>query len=227
MDKLEVRYSRVALVVRYGSVLFPFDALAFAMSLSKLDFFLPERLDEAIASLPFGARLEPSGTIARKSDTIVRLNTDRQTLGVYATAPQQCLHQMEAIESLLEEELAVDSSAHAVFYEFLADLTVAADSSPVERWGSLLASMPLIQQVSGLLGVDTCPFGLRLVPKGSVPNQEDWFDIRIEPQVQSPHERYYVNVVYRKASRETVFGFARSFGQTLERLLDLVEGRPQ
>jgi hypothetical protein len=227
MDKRETRYSRVALTVRYESVLFPFDALAFTLSLSKLDFFLPEKLDEAIASLPLGARLEPSGTIARKSDTIVRLNTDRQVLGVYGTSSQQCLQQMDGIESLLKEEFGVDSPAHALFYEFLADLTVAADSSPLQRWASLLAPVPLIQEVSELLGVQMCPFGLRLVPKGSVPNQIDWFDMRIEPQVHSPEEKYYVNVVYRKASREAVCGFARDFDQTLQGLFNLVEGRTQ
>lgn len=223
MATFDVRYTHMSLSVRYASVFFPIDAIKFLSMVREADFLLPDRLEEAMLATGLGARVEVSGVVARKGDVGIRINPDRQVLAVHAPEPRLALSEMEALESLLMEKAGIRSASVALFYEVLADATIRAGASPLESWTSRLGNERLVLQASQLLEAKVAPFGLRLVPAGEIPDQADWFDIRIEPQVLSPMEFHHVNVVFRNSSRETVFGFLRNLDRTIEGLISLVE----
>ncbi|MFQ5886063.1 MAG: hypothetical protein ACE5II_02385 [Anaerolineae bacterium] len=209
----------MSLAVKYSSVLFPFDHVQFLRALSKQGFTLPE----PIGPVPLGRRLEVSGIVGRKGEVSVRLNADRQVLAVEAPDVETSLVEMDSLESLLKSEFDLDSPSLAHYYEFLAGLTVKAKKNPLESWGAHFAQVPMIREASELLGTDVSPFGVRLAPKGEVPNQANWFDIRIEPLVRSATDHHYVEVIYRRSSRDEVFAFVRKFEDILSAILAIVE----
>lgn len=223
MTVLQPLYMRVSLTVTYDSVLFPFDAGSLLRSLARQGFLVPESLLKAILAAPHVARLEPSGAVARKGEVVIGMNAERKTMSVHASGPQSVLSEMESLESLLKDEFGVDSSSIAQFYEFTASLSIKAGKNPLESWGAQLGQSPMIQEVSEVIGIDVSLFGLRLVGKGQVPMQTDWFDIRIEPLVHSPTTHHYVEIVFRNSGRDTVFGFVRELERTLEGLISMLE----
>lgn len=219
MQALAPKYRRLSLAVKYGSVLFPFDHVQFLRALSKQGFTLPE----SIGPVPLGRRLEVSGIVGRKGEVSVRLDAERQVLAVEAPDVETSLVEMDSLESLLESEFDIDSPSLAHYYEFLAGLTVKAKKNPLESWYAHFAQVPMIGEASKVLGTEVSPFGIRLAPKGEVPNQPNWFEIRIEPLVRSATAYHHIEVVYRRSSRDEVFAFVRKFEDTLSAILTIVE----
>jgi hypothetical protein len=214
------KYRRLAIAVRYRSVLFPFDVFNFLRAVSKLGFILPP---ESIEPAPLGTRLEVTGTVARKGEVAVRLNTERQILQVEAQNPNAAVTEMASIESLLRDEFELDSSQLAEYYEFLASLNMRAKKNPLASWSAHFAELAIVQRFSEMVGREVCPFGVRLADKGGIPTQTDWFELRIEPLVQAPTTHHLVEVVFRRARGDEVLAFVRKFEDTLPALLGLVE----
>jgi len=168
-------------------------------------------------------RLEVSGIVGRKGGVSVRLDAVRQVLGVNAPDVKTALVEMDSLESLVKNEFDLDSSSLAQFYEFLAGLTIRAKKNPLEIWYTHFEQVPIIRKTSEVIGTEVSPFGIRLAPKGEVPNQANWFDIRTEPLVQSAIEHHDIEVIFRRSRRDEVSAFVRKFDDVLDALLSLVE----
>lgn len=219
MGILAPRYRHLSLVVKYNTVLFPFDTVQFLQALAKQGFILPE----SIGPVSLGMRLEVSGIVGRKGGVSVRLDAVRQVLGVNAPDVKTALVEMDSLESLVKNEFDLDSSSLVQFYEFLAGLTIRAKKNPLESWYTHFEQVPIIRKTSEVIGTEVSPFGIRLAPKGEVPNQANWFDIRIEPLVQSATDHHDIEVVFRRSRRDEVFAFVRKFDDVLDAFLSLVE----
>lgn len=219
MATLAPTYGQVFLSVKYTSVLFPFDTVQFLRVLSKQGFIIPESLGPA----PFGSRIEVSGIVARKGEVSIRIDVDKQVVGVHAPDMTTLLEEMDSVESLLKKELDLDSSSLAYYYEFMVSLTVRAGSNPLESWYAHFAQAPVMKKFSEVLGTEVSPFGIRLAITKEVPNQSSWLDVRIEPLIQSPKNHYYVEAIFRRPRRDDVFAFVRKFEETLRALLLTVE----
>ena len=219
MKPLTLAYRQLSLAVKYDSVLFPFDTVQFLKSLSKEGFILPESVDQPV---PLGAKFEVSGIVARKAETAIRLDTQRYILGVHSSDTKTVLAQLDSLEALLKTEFSLDNACLAQYYEFLSTLTVKVQKNPLESWHAHFAPLPIIDRFSQVLGMNVSPFGIRLAPKGEVPNQANWFDIRIEPSVQLATNYLNIEVVFRNTSREEVFTFVGKFEDTVRDLVSLV-----
>ncbi|MDO8673784.1 MAG: hypothetical protein Q7O66_20430 [Dehalococcoidia bacterium] len=219
MASLTPTYQQLSLSVKYTSVLFPLDTLQFLRAVSKQGFIIPDSIEQ----VPFGTRVEISGLIARKGDISVRVDSNRQVLGVQAPNVNSVLDEMDSIESLLKTELDLDSHALADYYELLASLTIKAGRHPLECWETHFAEAPILNKFSDVLGTDVSLFGVRLAVRGEVPNQPDWLEIRIEPSVQSPQKHHSVQIICRHSRRDEVFAFGRKLEDTLRNLISLVE----
>ncbi len=221
MGTLTPTYRQLSLAVKYSSVLFPFETLPFVKAIRQQGSFVTEGVMER--PVPFGARLEVSGTIGRKGEISVRVEADKQILAVQAPDTNSLTTEMDSIESLLKKEFDFDSSALAHYYEFLASLTLKAKGNPLERWPVHFKAVPILKKASKVLGMEVSPFGVRLAPRGELPNQPDWFEIRIEPLVRAPTYHHDVEVIFRHSRRNEVFSFVRKFEDILGSLMSLVE----
>jgi hypothetical protein len=220
MGTLKATYRNLSLAVRYNSVLFPFDVTQFLRALSRQGFILPEELMQPV---PLGRRLDVSGFVARKGEIAVRIDTKRHIVAVNTIDVKTVVTEMDVVDSLLSDELDFDGSDLVQFYEFSAGLTTKAKRNPLDSWQTHFSQIPIINEFSKILGAEVSPLGLRLSESGQVPNQPDWFDIRIAPLIQSAENYHFVEVVFRNSQRDKVFDFARGFEDTLIALLSLVE----
>ncbi len=214
------KYRRLALAIKYKSVLFPFDVFNFLKAISKRGFILPP---DSLEPAPLGTRLEVKGTVGRKGEVSIGLNTEQHSLQVEAPNSSAAVTEMESIELLLRDEFDLESPRLAEYYEFLASLSVRATKNPLDSWYVHFAQLAVLKQFSEVVGRQVSPFGVRLAEKGGIPTQTDWFELRIEPLVQAPTTHHLIEVVFRRARGEEVFAFVRQFEDTLPGLLGLVE----
>lgn len=219
MSNSKPQYRQLSLAVKYNTVLFPFDTVLFLQAISKQGFILSDE----IGPIPSGARLQLRGRVATKGDISIRVDTDRHIVAVEVLNPESAIEQLDLIESLLHDDLAFDSSGLIHFYEFGSDLVVKSVKNPLESWQTHFAHVPVIEKISNILGRETALYGVTVALKGADPNQSNWFDLRINPQILSATNNYAVKVVFRDAERDEVIGFVRGFEDTLSKLLAIVE----
>lgn len=216
-------YVNVSLAVVYESVLFPFELLPFFRSLSKQGYLVPEPLAAEILAPPRSGRLEGAALVARKGDTLLAVNTERKTMAVHAALPDTAADEMESLEELVKKDMGIDATESARFYEFNSSFALEATTDPLQRWALSLEQIPIVQRIPAILGMEIAPFGLRCVGKGQVPNQSEWFDIRIEPRVLTPTTHHFVDVLFRHPDRTRVIEFARNLEPTMRKLVHLLE----
>ncbi len=212
-------FRQLSLAVRYGTVLFPFDTLQFLQALERHGFVATEE----IGNVPFGARFTVSGIVARKAQASVRIDADKQVVGILSPSIDQTVEEYLLLEKLVSDEFGIDSSTLASFYEFLCSGDVKAKKSPVKQFDAHFANLPITQDLSTIIGKQSLLFGLRLVPKDGTPNSKYWFDIRIEPSIHVPTEKYDFQVVYRNSQRDDVLAFAKKINQTVGSLISVLE----
>lgn len=216
-------FYRCSLAVEYDSVLFPFELLLFLRSLAQRGYLIPEPLALEILAPPPGARLEGGKLIARKADILVALNTERKTMAVNAAGPEAAADEIETLEALVRDELGIDASQSARFYELSTALTVTSTANPLQSWDASLRGVPIVSRISDIIGAEIAPFGLRFVGRDQQPGDSEWLDVRIEPRTHAPTTHHFADIVFRHPDRTRVMEFARNLEQTVRAIVALLE----
>ncbi|MBI4336758.1 MAG: hypothetical protein HY683_02865 [Chloroflexi bacterium] len=220
----EIMFTRVRLTVRVDSLFFPLDYGDIAKVLPTLGYELLEK--RLPVELPAGARLAVSGRIAQKEPYYVHLSVDRGFIGVDGDEPAGVLSEFKNLLQLLEETYHPDFGKQARFYEIIVDATVRGKGDPLQVLATLSRSIQLLTNLQPLLGEkDLASFGLRLVPRGASPGEDEWFEWRIEPLVPRPKTHYTASVVYRSPNRENVETRLASLEDTLDKLVSQLEAQ--
>jgi hypothetical protein len=213
-----IRYRTLSVSLRYDTVLFPFESLLFLQSLADLGYAFPEPQQP-----PLGGRVDVGGVLGRKGGVAVHLNIDKMVLGVSANDPQSLLTEFDAVERIVSTQFGIQGETHAKFYELLAGMVVDAGKPPLEVWEAHRRSIPLADNLSSILGTEMAPFGLRVSPIGKEPNRAEWFDVKVEPDVQTNCRAHTVEIVYRKPDRSSVMAFTASLERTVMALIEAIE----
>lgn len=214
-------YTQLSLAVKFDTVLLPFDAVTLLRILEDSGYIiLSDKLEKLV--VPLGVRLDLKGVIARRGDAQIRLESDRQILGVHTPDTTMLQEEFELIESLVKKEFDLDIPTLARYYEFIAGYTVRADNNPLTMWRDHFEDTSLVKKFSKIMGTQVSPFGLRIAPSGADPNQNEFFDITIGPQVPSATSHHRVQVIYR-SERNKTYEFVRKFEDLAESLLSAIE----
>lgn len=223
MPDWDTKQQRCSLAVKYGAVLFPFDIPAFLNLISNQGYQIPEQL--TTAALPLGSTLGVDGVAGVKRGVQLRLHSDRHILGLDAADLDTPLDEMDLVEGMLQSELDFDSPSSAQYYELVTNMTVRAVGNPLDLWYTHLGETGLYQAFASALGTEVAPLGTRLVPPSTSPNTVDWFEIRLEPLLRAATTHHFLQIIFRRSSREETFDFSRRLNTLLEELLAIVEGR--
>lgn len=220
----KIDFVRLSLGVRWDAVLFPFEQWKF------LDI-LPEHgysLDDPESNLrsPFGMQASISGQVAKKGGDIkLSLNSQKPQLVIEGPNPAVLAEEFQQIESVLSAELKFDSESQSSEHECDASLLVSTDQSPLKSLSEFWSGYPRLESIGSLIGLeDACTnSSLRLVSLGRSPLDRDWFELRVDPSVQSPDRNYFCVAVYRNPDREKVFHFLDRLQATITNLISRIE----
>jgi hypothetical protein len=170
-----------------------------------------------------GVRFSFTGPIARKGDVIIDVSDERGIIGVASPLSDLTIKSFEEILQLIRSNLKFDPESIASFYEFIGQCEVESPYSPVEKIGHISEKNSIIDEISKVIGRDTSLFTLRLVPKGEIPNQVEWFDVTIEPHLIHARSVYTISAVYRSKNKSLVQKFAEGFLTTIDKILEIIE----
>jgi hypothetical protein len=220
---MDMREARVELTVRYLGVLFPFRIESLGQVLPHLGFVVGEDIQPR-----FSARLSVSGTLATKGDLAVQINSERQYWGMIGHDHDHVITEFLAVEELIEDKLAFPSRQKAMFYEIQEQFFLEAlpGKSPIAEIQHHFTQLPSLGRLGSLLGKPVANSGFHLVPPNVPPNNADWFEIRIEPDILQPELVYLVHAIFRNTKRDDVLALASRGPHLAEEAIRLIEELP-
>ena len=215
----EKRYVHVRLTVTLKPVIFPIDFRELVEALKKKRY-------EPIAEFPspgVGGRVGGSGTIAKRGEIAVTADSQRRFIGVDARSIGNALSAFEEILELIQRELWLDVHGQASYYEIIVRMRVQGHTNPAVAISRFFQKLEGIGELDSIIGEPVSLFTIRLIPKDKLPSDEEWFDIRIEPDMSLPETAYVIEAVYRKSTWSQVENFAETVESKIDAILDKLE----
>jgi hypothetical protein len=215
-----LRGTGIGVIVRLDYILFPIKFEAFREALASNGFSI---IVPRAPNLPIGADIAVTGPIARKQDVVISLDSERQVLSAEGKSLADTLSVFSEIEKIVEKVLRIDVTSKARFYEVLANYEAETGKNPLQQISNIGLPKRIVEGFEEILGAPVSSYTLRLSPTGQVPNQEDWFDIRIEPLVIRATDTYLVNVMYRNKEKSKLVEFTSHIEEKIKSMLNMIE----
>jgi hypothetical protein len=212
--------ARMRFSIRVNYIFFPFHTVELIDTLLKSGY-APTTPPPPPAP-PRGVRFSITGTIARKGEVIIDVNDDRGVLSASASSPKTAIDGLDEVLGLIKTNFKVDLGEMASFYELIGHIEVETDQNPIEKIGHIMKENRFIREFGQILGEDVSLFTLRLSPIGKVPNQTEWFDITIEPDVIKT-SIYNIEAVCRSNDKSKVQKFTEELIPKISKIIDAIE----
>ncbi|MBM4462887.1 MAG: hypothetical protein FJ012_06065 [Chloroflexi bacterium] len=212
-------YANVRMTVTLAPVIFALDFGDLARALKKNGYDLALQ----VPPLAIGQRIGGSGIIAKKGNITIVADSERRYVGVDGTSLPDVLSSFDELTRIVKDDLWVDIRAKAAFYEAIVRMNVLGHVNPTETVESFFSNLDAVKALEPILGEPTSLFTIRLVPKGKLTGEQEWFEVKIEPDLARPDSTYMVEVVYRKSDYEKVKDFVSAIDQKIDLVLDKME----
>jgi hypothetical protein len=220
-SKQVLRVLNVRVSFRLKHVLFPIDLRELIEVLSNLGYAIVPQVLQALPGPGMAeiAYMSGSGPIARKGNLIIDVNSDKGVIGVGGPSIRDVELAFNEIEKAIHDNFNVNPNVDVRFYEILARLDYEDEGKNILENMEKIGNKDLLTRLGGIIGKEPILYGIRLVPKGTVPNQEEWFDIIVQPHIYKPNQVYQISITYRSTDRNNVFTIFRNLENITSRIL--------
>lgn len=217
MVEMTLKPVQISHGIMLKTVLFPTTIKELVTSLEKRGY----EINPSIPSpLPPG-RFNVTGELARKGKTSVMVETGTKLIFVVDDSIQSSIERFEEIISGLIEDHEIDLNEFARYYRFTATYLFKTKKPAYETISNTIKS-PILNEFSKIIGEDVSPLVLRLGGTNLRINDENWFDINIEPNFLRD-DSYVINIVYRNQDRSKTKKFMETIENKLQRIIRIIE----
>lgn len=219
-EKFKILRFRISTKLNY--LFFPVDGRDLLEAVRKIGYQAPPGSQTPPAA-GARARVGFTGNFAQKSGIILDVNSDRGILGASADSPELAINAFDELRTLFLNEFKVNLEEGSRFYEVLAEIKIESANNPSESISKVFKRNRLISEVGNILGQDLSMSTLRFVTKGKIPNQEEWLDITIEPDLIMPTQKYAISVIFRSKDKPVVNRFGENLKTNLLKIIEAIE----
>jgi hypothetical protein len=203
--------------VRLSYVIFPIDVRELRHILAKNGYELVP-----VSNIPPPpTRIRYSGDVARKGEITVSIESDSGEIGVVGRSLQDVRSAFEDLAKIINSELDVDLYENVRFYWYVLHYKINSGKRPFNEI-SKAENKDYIQRFGKVLEEELSLSSIRLAPKDASPNQENWFDIAIEPDVEN-ETIYHVGVVFRNSDKSKTEKFVRDLESNILKIIRTIE----
>ncbi len=224
-QSVDVKTDRFYLSVRLKSLFFPMDLTDIKPILQEIDYSVYQELIERLPDAPSGGRLVIAGNIAQRVEVGRRfsMNPDRGVVTITGHDIDGVVDDFTGFEKLVKERLKLDFEDNARFYEINFDGLATTGKDPTKVIARIYQDSKLLSNISKSIDIPAANFGIRVVEQNRYPTDDKWFEIKIEPSIPRPNSSYYINFLYREATKASVLSKAKGIIDTIVKLITSME----
>lgn len=198
--------------LRFEFVLFPIDIIELLEALAKAGYtpMMPPSSMAGSRMLGQAIRISAKGKIAQKGPIEVEMNDELGVIATISPLPELAIQSLNEIVQIIKDQLEVDLTVNALFYEIVGNFEVKTDKNALQSIQQFTGKTSLFESLSKIMNKEVSSFNLRLAPTGQVPSSADWFEITVEPNIIKVKSTYRVIAIYRSKEKVKTEEFAKS-----------------
>jgi len=216
-DKMKILNFRIS--IRLESLFFPIDGRDLIEAVRKIGYQVAQTASPPEAR----GRVGFTGQFAQKGSIKLDTNFDRGVLGVAADTPDLAIRAFDELVTFIRNEFRIDLEKESRFHEIIAEIKFDSDENPLKSVAHIFERNPFVSKVGKILKQDVTLFTLRFVTKDKVPNQEEWLDVTIEPDLVIPQQKYAISVVFRSKDKSVVKSFGENLKSNIVEIIESIE----
>jgi hypothetical protein len=215
---LVVTYN-ISLAIVTNDVFFPIDIRDFREVLAKNGYQI-EPLTKSLPPRP--AHFQASGYFARKNEFVVNIETINNQLGLEGSSSERIVEAFNELIDIVEKQIQVNLKSNVKFYESIGSYGIQATESAIKQFGLLTNMIIFNQKIENILSIPTQLFGLKFCPKNAMPNQIEWFNIDVYPDVLQPN-KFACNVVFRSKEKDKVDKWVSQDKELIKNIIEVMK----
>jgi len=173
--------------------------------------------------LPTGPRVYLTGTIARKSGVLIDIDENRNLIGASGESIENAMQILSEILSILREDFSIDLDTELNYVELISHYLIKSDHNPFEVLQDC-SGMKFKNIFQKILGTPVSEYRYSIIPSGTLPTSRNWFEITVSPKITMSTQAYWVEVIFRNTTCETVTAFASNLNSTISNIINSIEG---
>lgn len=209
--------------IKYDYILFPLSSgdLIDSLVRSNRGYILlpPPRMPRP----PIGARLDAAGTLARKGNAVIDFDSAPQILGVESPIPREAIEVLTETEELLKLNTNFTAEDHYRFYECISNYSAQTGKNPLNIFNKIKPEGELFSSIKNIINEPIATFGLHMCMPSETIEQNNWFDIKIQPDVNKSSTMYDILMIYRNKDRTKVANFLANAEKYIAEIITALE----
>jgi hypothetical protein len=215
---MEIKPQKYRVAAVFRTFFFPFTYPELIDSLKKRGYGVPP----SPRPVPTGPRVYVGGHIATKEGCTVDVNIDRKIIASEGNSIERVIKSIEELMDIAKKDFQLNLEEDIDYLELISDIIIESDTNPVENIERFMGDKYSV--FNEIMGIETSPYSIKIVPKGFPPASKKWFDITIGPRVTRPDREYYVSIIYRDANIDNVLTFIREVNSKILSLIRKMGG---
>lgn len=214
---MSLKTLRIIVGVCLNTVLFPLSWNELSDTLEKNGYEINPQLP---SPRPIG-RLSITGEIARKGKTIVIFDSSGMQIQILDISLKSANDELASIIKNLDDDYKINLYDLVKYYNYHSNYIYLSKKNTLKTIGNQCGFSKL-DDISKILEEKLTPMGLRLCLADTSPNTENWFDIKIEPEVLR-NKDYSIEIVYRNKKIDSYKKFIESIEGKLDKIITQLE----
>jgi hypothetical protein len=199
-------------------VLFPIDQERLILDLSSSGFTPAQP-----GSMILNRLIIQPGDLAVKNNTAVTVNPQSKMISIAGLTPEEVYKTWKEVEEILKKQDVVLSSSGRLF-ELKIEGRIKTGKNPVKSIQKTINNDALTQKIDRIIeGKPSSISTLRFIPKDAEANDEDYYDIRVEPLLIKPKKEYFVRILYRNKILGKSEKLLLNANSKLEEIINIIE----
>ncbi len=215
---MSLKTNRITVGVNLDKVLFPITFIELISTLEKIGYTINRGVP---FPRPIG-RFIGSGQIARKGHISVSIDGGDKSITVVGNELSDTIEEFDSILKTLLTDYSIDLDEIHNFYQFVAKYEYKTNKDAFSVISGS-CDYPKLKEVAKILETPLRTFAIRLASTDCVPNDKNWFDIQINPDINR-NDGYAIEIVYRNENKEYHRRFISHIESNIIKIIQLLEG---
>ena len=209
---------RITVGITLDRVLFPITFIELISSLEKNGFEISQAIPYP---RPIG-RFIGSGQLGIKGKTTASVDGGGKSISMTGSSLEDTIEEYDKFNKTILADYSLDLDEFPKLYYLTGNYEYKTKKNTHSTISDSI-SYPKIEELSEIVDESMNVYAIQFGSADTVPNDKNWFDIKITPDVQR-NDGYVINVVYRKEDRETYRTFISHIEENIVKIIRLLEG---
>ncbi len=162
----------------------------------------------------------PEQIQGEKLNATVYVDNGKRIIGVHSATVEDSVNSIEDVLGTIQKIFAIDLHQYINFYEFEINASYYIDNNNAySEISKLYSDSKDLSNFNEIIGQKLSQSSIKLTPYGKHINNLEWYEITIEPKINSPGNAFAIRMICRNPNLRLVIENAKSTPENISKII--------